>query len=294
MAILINKETGVLVQGITGREGSFHAKKMLEYGTKIAAGVTPGKGGMLFENKIPIFDSTYEAVKKEKIDASIIFVPAQFATDAIIEAICAKIPLIITITEGIPAHDVLKIKRHLNSNKTSRLIGPNCPGIIVPDECKIGIMPADIHKKGTVGVVSRSGTLTYEAVKQLTDLGIGQSTCVGVGGDLIVGTNFVEILEMFENDEETKLVVLIGEIGGNAEIKAAKFIKEKMKKPVVVFIAGATAPPEKRMGHAGAIIGNQNETAPAKMEILEKAGATIVKKLTDTGKTAAELLNKRR
>lgn len=242
--------------------------------------------------KFRFFNSAYEAVKKEKIDASIIFVPAQFAADAVIEAICAKIPLIITITEGIPAHDVLKIKKHLNSTGASRLIGPNCPGIIVPDECKIGIMPVGIHKKGTVGVVSRSGTLTYEAVKQLTDSGIGQSACVGIGGDQIIGTDFVEILKMFENDEETKLVVLIGEIGGNAEMKAAEFIKEKMKKPVIAFIAGITAPPEKRMGHAGAIIGNQNETAQAKMEILEKAGATVVKKLTDIGKTAAELLNK--
>lgn len=290
MAILINKETRVLVQGITGREGSFHAKKMLEYGTKIIAGVTPGKGGMLFENKIPIFDSIEEAAENERIDASVIFVPPAVAAGAIIEAAEAEIPLVAAITEGIPVLEMLKIKKYLSSAKT-RLIGPNCPGIIVPGECKIGIMPGNIHKKGNVGVVSRSGTLTYEAVKQLTDLGIGQSACVGIGGDPIIGTNFVEILKMFEKDPQTEIIVLIGEIGGNAEEKAAEYVKRKITKPVVGYICGISAPPEKRMGHAGALISKRSETAAEKIKILEKAGVIMAENPTKIGETVKILLD---
>ncbi|MEK7123607.1 MAG: succinate--CoA ligase subunit alpha [Patescibacteria group bacterium] len=292
MAILINKDTRVLIQGITGREGSFHAKKMLEYGTKIIAGVTPGKGGMFFENKIPVFDSVEEAIYGREIDATIVFVPPFAAPDAILEAIDAKISLIVAITEGIPVLDTLQIKKYLTGSQ-SRLIGPNCPGIITPEECKIGIMPGNIHKKGNIGVVSRSGTLTYEAVKQLTDLGIGQSTCVGIGGDPIIGTNFIDILEMFESDSQTEAVVMLGEIGGNAEEEAAEYIRRNMSKPVIGFIAGLTAPPEKRMGHAGAIIGNANETAAAKIDALEFAGVTVAKKVTEIGKTAAKSLKRR-
>lgn len=290
MAILINKETRVLVQGITGREGSFHAKKMLEYGTKIIAGVVPGKGGMFFENKIPIFDSVEEAAENEKIDASVIFVPPAAAAGAIIEAAQAKIPLVAAITEGIPVLEMLKIKKYLSLAKT-RLIGPNCPGIIVPEECKIGIMPGNIHKKGNVGVVSRSGTLTYEAVKQLTDLGVGQSTCVGIGGDPIIGTSFVEILKMFEKDPQTEIIVIIGEIGGNAEEKAAEYVKRKVTKPVVGYVCGISAPPEKRMGHAGALISKRSETAAEKIKILEKAGVIMAKNPTKIGETVKMLLD---
>lgn len=290
MAILINKNTRVLVQGITGREGSFHAKKMLEYGSKIIAGVTPGKGGMFFENKIPVFDSVEEAGQNEKIDASVVFVPPFAAAGAIIEAADAGIPLIVAITEGIPILDMLKIKKYLAKTKT-RLIGPNCPGIIIPDECKIGIMPGDIHQKGNIGVVSRSGTLTYEAVKQLTDLGIGQSACVGIGGDPIIGMSFVEVLKMFEKDPQTEIIVIIGEIGGNAEEEAAKYIKRKLTKPVVGYICGISAPPEKRMGHAGALISKQSETAAEKIKILENAGVIMAENLTKIGETVKQLLD---
>ena len=290
MAIMVNSETRLLVQGITGSAGAFHARQMLEYGTQLVAGVTPGKGGQHFEEKVPVFDTVAEAVEQTGANASCIFVPPPFAADAILEAIDAGIELIVCITEGIPVTDMLKVRRVLDSQDRSRLIGPNCPGVITPGQCKIGIMPGHIHKPGRVGVVSRSGTLTYEAVDQLTRLGIGQSTCVGIGGDPVNGTDFVDVLRMFKDDPETEGVVLIGEIGGNAEERAAAYIAEHFDKPVVGFIAGRTAPPGKRMGHAGAIISGGKGTADAKIAALEAAGVRIAPTPSDMGVTMKEAL----
>jgi len=273
MAILVNKNTRVLVQGITGRDGSFHTKLMLEYGTNIVAGVTPGKGGSDYLG-IPIFDTVKEAVKKTSPNTSIIFVPPQFAVDAIYEAADNGISLIVVITEGIPIHDMVKVKNYLD-RKGVRLIGPNCPGIITPNECKVGIMPSHIFRRGKIGVVSRSGTLTYEIVNQLTINGFGQSTAIGIGGDPIIGSKFVDILKLFNEDNETEAVVLIGEIGGTDEQDAAEYIKKEFKKPVVAFIAGRTAPPERRMGHAGAIIAGSEGTAEEKIRAFESAGVKV-------------------
>jgi succinyl-CoA synthetase alpha subunit len=273
MAILVNKNTRVLVQGITGRDGSFHTKLMLEYGTNIVAGVTPGKGGSDYLG-IPIFDTVKEAVKKTSPNTSIIFVPPQFAVDAIYEAVDNGISLIVVITEGIPIHDMIKVKNYLD-RKGVRLIGPNCPGIITPNECKVGIMPSHIFRRGKIGVVSRSGTLTYEIVNQLTINGFGQSTAIGIGGDPIIGSKFVDILKLFNEDNETEAVVLIGEIGGTDEQDAAEYIKKEFRKPVVAFIAGRTAPPERRMGHAGAIIAGSEGTAEEKIRAFESAGVKV-------------------
>jgi len=291
MSIWVNKSTRVLVQGITGKEGSFHATACRDYGTQVVAGVTPGKGGGDYE-RIPIFDTVARAVSETGADVSLIFVPPPFAADAIMEAAAAGIPLIVAITEGIPVLDMMRVKRFL-SGGTSRLIGPNCPGIITPDACKIGIMPGFIHKKGSVGVVSRSGTLTYEAVWQLTQRGIGQSTCVGIGGDPVNGTHFIDVLAAFEADEETHAVVMIGEIGGDAEERAAAFIKQKMSKPVVAFIAGITAPPGRRMGHAGAIVSGGQGTATDKMAALTAAGVSVVTNPTTIGETVQKALQGR-
>ncbi len=290
MSILVNKNTRVLVQGITGKEGSFHASACKAYGTQVVAGVTPGKGGTTFE-EIPVFNTVEEAVIKTQADLSLIFVPPPFAADAICESADAGVKIIIAITEGIPIMDMMRVKRFL-ADKPVRLIGPNCPGVITPEECKIGIMPGFIHKKGSVGVVSRSGTLTYEAVWQLTQLGLGQSTCVGIGGDPVNGTNFIHVLELFENDLETKGVVMIGEIGGDAEEQAADFIKRKMTKPVVAFISGMTAPPGRRMGHAGAIIAGGKGGASDKVEALTDAGVTVVENPAKIGETMARILKK--
>lgn len=289
MSILINKETRVVVQGITGKEGTFHTKQCLEYGTKIVAGVTPHKGGTLWENRVPIFDTVREAVEKEGANASLIFVPPKFAADAILEAADAGVELIVCITEGIPQKDEAKVKAILKEKKV-RMIGPNCPGIITPEECKMGIMPGYIHKKGKVGVVSRSGTLTYEAVLQITECGLGESTCVGIGGDPVPGMTHKDVLELFAKDDETEGIVLIGEIGGTMEEEAANFIKENLKKPVVAFIAGQTAPPGRRMGHAGAIISQGKGTAAEKMKALEEANVFVVKSPTEIGNKMKELL----
>ncbi len=276
MSILVNENSRVLVQGITGREGSFHATRCMEYGTNVVAGVTPGRGGTLFTDKVPVFDSVEQAVKETGANVSILFVPAPFAQDAMLEAADAGIELIVCIAEGVPVLDSARVLRYLES-RGSRLLGPNCPGLISPvGRCKVGIMPGHIHKPGRVGVVSRSGTLTYEAVSQLSALGLGQSTCVGIGGDPLIGTNFVDVLSLFNEDPETDAVVLIGEIGGSMEQEAAQYIKESFSKLVVSFIAGATAPPGKRMGHAGAIITGAAATAEAKNEALRDAGAHIV------------------
>jgi succinyl-CoA synthetase alpha subunit len=288
MSILIDKNTKVLVQGITGSAGSFHTKKCIEYGTKIVAGVTPGKGGTIHEG-VPVFNTVKEAIKEIPVDATMIFVPAQFAYDAIIEACDAGIKLIVTITEGIPALDMAKVKSYMSKTQ-SRLIGPNSPGMITPEECKIGIMPGYIHKKGCIGIISRSGTLTYEAVWQITKIGLGQSTCIGIGGDPILGSEFVDLLPLFEKDDETKAVLMIGEIGGTAEIDAAKYIQKNMKKPVIAFIAGKTAPPGKRMGHAGAIISGGSDTAEAKIKILKEYGVHVVENPSEIGKVCYEVV----
>ncbi|MFQ5714187.1 MAG: succinate--CoA ligase subunit alpha [Candidatus Scalinduaceae bacterium] len=288
MSILINKNTKVICQGITGNSGRFHTRHMLEYGTKILAGVTPGKGGSLVYG-IPVFDSVKEAVEKTECDTSIIYVPAPFAADAIIEAVEAGIKLIICITEGIPTIDMLRVKTYLTT-KIARLIGPNCPGIITPGESKIGIMPGYIHTPGAVGVVSRSGTLTYEAVWQLTKRNIGQSTCIGIGGDPVIGTSFIDVLKLFQEDNGTKAIVLIGEIGGSAEEEAAEFIKQEMTKPVISFIAGLTAPEGKRMGHAGAIIASGKGTVEEKVYCLRDANVTVVNNPADIGETVAKCI----
>ncbi len=281
MSILVDKNTRVVVQGITGKEGSFHATQCKAYGTQIVAGVTPGKGGQEVEG-VPVFNTVREAVKKTQCDTSLIFVPPPFAADAILEAADAGVRLVVCITEGIPVNDMVKVKRAL-AGRPVRLIGPNCPGIITADECKIGIMPGFIHKKGCVGVVSRSGTLTYEAVNQLTLLGLGETTCVGIGGDPVNGTNFVDCLELFQKDPATEAIVMIGEIGGDAEECAAFYIKEHVRKPVISFIAGITAPPGRRMGHAGAIISGGKGTAAEKMTVLQAAGVHVVKNPAEIG-----------
>ena len=291
MSILLNENTRVLVQGITGKEGSFHTKQMVDYGTKVVAGVTPGKGGQKDENGIPIFDSVEKAVKETGANASIIFVPPAFAADAILEAIDAGLDLVVTITEGIPALDMLKVHRCLESSRT-RLIGPNCPGVITPGIGKMGIMPGFIFEPGPIGVVSRSGTLTYEAVFQLTQLGLGQSTAVGIGGDPIIGSTHKDIIKLFNEDPQTEAIVMIGEIGGTAEEEAAAYIKEDVKKPVFAFIAGRTAPPGKRMGHAGAIIAGGKGTADEKMAVLKAAGVHVVESPAEIGITVAKVLGK--
>jgi succinyl-CoA synthetase alpha subunit len=275
MSILVDEKTRVVVQGITGNEGMFHTRQMVEYGTKIVAGMTPGKGGQKIDG-IPVFNTVSEAVKKTEANASAIFVPPAFAADAVLEAADAGIAVIVCLTEGIPTLDMVMVRQYLKE-KGSNLIGPNTPGIISPGKCKIGLMPGYIHKPGTVGIISRSGTLTYEVVDQLTKKGIGQSTCVGIGGDQIIGLNYVDLLEMFERDPGTEAVIMIGEIGGTAEEEAAQFIEKKMSKPAVAFIAGLTAPPGRRMGHAGAIIAGGKGTAKEKMETLEKAGVRVVR-----------------
>lgn len=273
MAVLVDKNTRLIVQGITGKEGTFHTLQMVDYGTNVVGGVTPGKGGTMHEG-IPVFNTVADAVKETGANASVIYVPPAFAADAIMEAADAGIPLVVCITEGIPVADMVKAKEYLR-DKNTRVIGPNCPGIISPGKCKIGIMPGHIHKEGRIGVVSRSGTLTYEAVGQLTALGLGQSTAIGIGGDPIIGTTFIDVLRMFEEDDQTEMVVMIGEIGGTDEERAAEFIAQRMSKPVVGFIAGQTAPPGKRMGHAGAIISGGTGTAQEKMAALRNAGVQV-------------------
>lgn len=290
MSVLVNKETRLVVQGITGSEGSFHTEQMVAYGTNVVAGVTPGKGGQTVQGDIPVYNTVKEAVAEEQANTSVIFVPPPFAADAILEAADAGIKVIICITEGIPVADMVKVKAVLNRKNDVVLIGPNCPGVITPDEAKVGIMPGFIHKKGTVGVISRSGTLTYEAVHQLVEQGLGQSTAIGIGGDPIVGTKHIDAVKLLNDDPETEAIVLIGEIGGNAEEEAAAWIKDNVKKPVIAFIAGQTAPPGRRMGHAGAIIAGGKGTAEAKMEALEAAGIYVVKSPADIGKKVKEVL----
>lgn len=289
MSVLVNKDTKVVTQGITGSAGAFHSRMCLEYGTQIVAGVTPGKGGTVWEDKVPVFNTVKEAVAATGANTSMIFVPPPFAADAIMEAADAGVSLIVTITEGIPANDMVRAWRYLQG-KNVRLIGPNCPGIITPGECKIGIMPGHIHMPGRIGVVSRSGTLTYEAVGQLTAVGLGQSTCIGIGGDPIIGTKHIDALQLFNDDPDTDAVIMIGEIGGSAEEEACAWAKDNMKKPVIGFIAGATAPPGRRMGHAGAIISGGQGTAEAKYEAMEAAGIHIVRSPADMGQKMVEVL----
>lgn len=293
MAILVNKKTKLIVQGITGQAGHFHAEQCQAYGTHLVGGVTPGKGGTQVLG-VPVFDTVWEAKQAVHPDASLIFVPAPYAADAILEAEEAGIGLIICITEGIPIRDMLEVKRVMSQSKTSRLIGPNCPGLITPGECKVGIMPGYIHKKGKVGIVSRSGTLTYEAVWQTSQLGLGQSSCVGIGGDPLNGTNFIDVLQLFEKDPQTEVILLIGEIGGTAEEEAAEWISKHCTKPVAVFIAGATAPPGKRMGHAGAIISGGAGTAAQKYAAFQKAGAILTESPAEMGQAVLKALEKRR
>src|SRR5215467_3390933 len=288
MSVLVNKSTRLVVQGITGKEGTFHTKQMVEYGTNIVGGVTPGKGGTSHEN-IPVFNTVADAVKETGANASVIYVPPAFAADAIMEAADAGLPLVVCITEGIPVSDMVKAREFLRDKQT-QLIGPNCPGIISPGKCKIGIMPGHIHKEGRIGVVSRSGTLTYEAVGQLTALGLGQSTAIGIGGDPIIGTTHTDALKLFQADDETDAVVMIGEIGGTAEEDAAAYAKENVTKPIVAFIAGQTAPPGRRMGHAGAIIAGGKGTAAEKMKALEAAGIHVVKSPAEIGQAMKEAL----
>ncbi|MGB6876807.1 MAG: succinate--CoA ligase subunit alpha [Candidatus Acidiferrales bacterium] len=290
MSVLVNEQTRVVVQGLTGREGGFHAEQMIAYGTKVVAGVTPGKGGAKHLG-VPVFNTVAEAVKQTGANASAIFVPPPFAADAVLEAIDAELPLVACITEGIPTLDMVRVAAVLRASK-ARLIGPNCPGLISPGKCKIGIMPGHIHKAGNVGLVSRSGTLTYEAVDQLTRLGIGQSTCIGIGGDPIIGTSFLDAIKMFNEDAETQAIVMIGEIGGNAEEVAAEYIRAHVKKPVVGFIAGQTAPPGRRMGHAGAIISGGRGTAKTKYAAMQAAGIHTVQSPAEIGATMAKVLGR--
>lgn len=283
MSILVNKNSNVIVQGITGSEGQFHAKQMMDYGTNIVAGVTPGKGGQkTLNNLVPVFNSVEETVKETNADTSIIFVPPPFAAEAIIEASFAGIKVVVCITEGVPIHDMVKVKKIIEQNGT-RLVGPNCPGIITVDECKLGIMPGFICQKGSIGVISKSGTLTYEAIDQLVNVGLGQTTAIGIGGDPIIGTTMKDCLELFESDPETKGIVVIGEIGGQMEIEAANWAKNNVSKPIVGFIAGQTAPPGRRMGHAGAIVSGGEDTADAKMKILNDCGISVAESVADIG-----------
>jgi succinyl-CoA synthetase alpha subunit len=290
MSILLSKESMVIVQGFTGSEGTFHATQMIEYGTKVVGGTSPGKGGQIHLG-LPVFNTVREAVKKTGADVSVIFVPPAFAADAILEAADGGIKLIVAITEGIPVSDMVSVKGHLKT-MDCRLIGPNCPGIITPGEAKVGIMPGFIHKKGNIGIISRSGTLTYEAVDQVTRLGLGQSTCIGIGGDPVIGTTTLDAVKLMMADKETKAIVIIGEIGGSMETEAAEWIKEHGTKPVIGFIAGQTAPKGRKMGHAGAIIGGKNDTAAAKMAIMKECGIHVVESPADIGKTVATLMGK--
>ena len=292
MGILVNEDSRVVVQGITGREGSFHTSACMAYGTNVVAGVTPGRGGQLFEDQVPVFDTVEQALRETQANVSLVFVPPAFATDAIAEAAEARVPLIVCITEGIPVLDMVRLTPYLDS-KQVRLVGPNCPGLISPGaSCKVGIMPGSIHRPGRTGVISRSGTLTYEAVEQLSNLGIGQSSCIGIGGDPIIGTTFVDALRLFNVDPDTDLVVLIGEIGGRLEQDAAAYIKEGFTKPVCALVVGTTAPPGKRMGHAGAIVTGEDASAAAKIQALRDAGATIIPTPADIGTTTQAVLGK--